>query len=382
MQTYDFGAGRTDPSSFPTEALAEAAQRAIREVGSDLVHYPGPHGHLGLREVMAARESTREGVEVSPDRLALMNGSMQGVTLAAEALMRRPGDIIITEEVTYSGTIRAYSGLGAQLVGIPVDEQGMQMDALAETLGDLQRRGTSPAFIYTLTTYQNPTGSVMPRSRRERLLEIARSHGVIIVEDNCYADVHFEGEQEPSLYAIDDGPDLVYIGSLSKTLGPGVRLGYVMAQAPMLERLLARRFDAGNSVLAASIVAELFRDGFWDHVATTNAILKAKRDAVFAGLGSHPEAFPSFSRPRGGMFVWVRLPDDVDRERLYDLAQARGVMHAMGSGFHINGEDVPYLRLAFGSIQPELIRDGIDLLADCVQEVRATAPAHAEPAIA
>ena len=110
--------------------------------------------------------------------------------------------------------------------------------------------------------------------------------------------------------------------------------------------------------------------------------LTDKLTAVFAGLGSHPEAFPSFSRPRGGMFVWVRLPDDVDRERLFDLAQARGVMHAKGSAFHIHGEDVPYLRLAFGSIQPELIRDGIDLLADCVREVRATAPAHAEPAIA
>ena len=170
MPTYDFGSGRTDPVSFPTQALLEAAQTAIPEVSSELVLYPGDLGHQGLRQVMAARESRREGVDVSADHIALMNGSMQAVTLVAEALMRGPGDIIVTEELTYSGTIGAYKGLGAQLEGVALDEFGMRVDALDAKLDELAQRGTSPAFIYTLATYQNPIGAVMPKARRLELL--------------------------------------------------------------------------------------------------------------------------------------------------------------------------------------------------------------------
>ena len=162
MRIYDFGSGRTDPGSFPTEELAAAAQQAVREIGPELCSYPGDMGHQNLREIMAARESEREGVDVSPDQVALTNGSMQAVTLVAEALMQGAGDIIVTEELTYSGTIGAYKALGAELVGVPLDDQGMCVDALADTLGDLHRKGTPPRFIYTLTTYQNPTGSMMP----------------------------------------------------------------------------------------------------------------------------------------------------------------------------------------------------------------------------
>ena len=238
MKTYDFGGGRTDPASFPVAELAAAAQKAIAEVGSDFVNYPGDLGHPGLREIMAARESQREGVEVSPDHISLTNGSFQAVTLIAEALMERPGDIIVTEELTYSGTIGAYKRMGAQLVGVPLDDGGMCTDALDRTLTDLQQRGTPPRFVYTLATYQNPTGSVMPRARRLELLEVARRHNAIVVEDNCYGDVHFEGEKEPALYALDDSPDVIYLCSLSKIFGPGVRLGYLHARPPMLERIL------------------------------------------------------------------------------------------------------------------------------------------------
>ena len=374
MQTYDFGSGRTDPGSFPTEALAAAAGLAIRELGGELVYYPGRLGHEGLRRAMAERESARESVEVDPEHIALTNGSMQAVTLVAEALLERPGDVIVTEELTYSGTIQAYRGLGARLVGVPLDEEGMRMDALEETLADLRRAGTPPRFIYTLTTYQNPTGAVMPRERRLELLDIARRNDLIVVEDNCYADVHFEGEKQPSLYALDDSPNIVYLCSLSKILGPGVRLGYLMARPPMLERLLARRFDGGNSVLAAAICAELFCDVVWKHLAVTNPILKRKRDAVLAGLAGHPEAFRSWSRPVGGVFIWVELPGGLDSAALAATAEERGVVYAPGSAFHVAGKDIPYLRLAFGSIAEEAISEGIGRLAAAVSAARDRQP--------
>ena len=316
------------------------------------------------------RESKREGIDVSADHIALMNGSMQAVTLVAEALMEGPGDVIVTEELTYSGTIGAYKRLGAELVGVPLDEQGMRVDALADVLADLRRKGTRPRFIYTLATYQNPTGSVMPRQRRLELLEVARYYETIVVEDNCYGDVHFEGPEEPALYALDDSPNVLYIGSLSKILGPGVRLGYLLARPPMLGRILDRRYDGGNSLLAAASCAALFRDRLWQHLAETNAILKEKRDAVFAGLEEGASDLCTWSRPVGGMFLWIEFPEDVDRDRLMALCAERGIVVARGQGFHIRREDVPAIRLAFGFASLEAIREGVPLLAECIHEAR------------
>jgi 2-aminoadipate transaminase len=291
--------------------------------------------------------------------------------------MEGPGDIIVTEELTYSGTIGAYKGLGAELVGVPLDAQGMRVDALADTLEDLHRKGTPPRFIYTLATYQNPTGSMMPKARRLALLEVARRYDAIVVDDNCYGDVHFEGPQEPSLYALDESPNIIYIGSLSKILGPGVRVGYLVARPPMLERLLDRRFDGGNSMLAASICATFFRDRLWSHLAETNAILKEKRDAVFAGLEEGVGDICSWSRPVGGMFIWVEFPEDVDRDKLMALCAERNIIVARGKGFHIHREDVPAIRLAFGFAALEDIREGVPLLGECIHMARTQVPVMA-----
>jgi 2-aminoadipate transaminase len=371
MRIYDFGSGRTDPGSFPTAELAEAARQAVLELGLELVKYPGDMGHLGLRQVMAAREAQREGVEVSPEHIVLTNGSMQGVTLAAEALMRGPGDVIVTEEYTYSGTIGAYQGLGARLVGVPIDEEGMRIDALDEVLGNLERQGTPPAFVYTLTTYQNPTGAVMSTPRRRQLIEVARKHQVIVVEDNCYGDVHFEGPVPPTLYALDPELPVVYLCSLSKILGPGLRLGYILARPPLLGRLLDRRYDGGNSALAASICAAFFRERLWAHVAHTNAILKEKRDTLFAALEENVGDICTWTRPVGGMFLWVGFPEDVDQRKLAALAAERGVIYARGSSFHVRNEPVPFLRLAFGFCSLDDIREGIPVLGECIRQARA-----------
>ena len=370
---YDFGSGCTNPETFPTEALAAAAARAIPMVGEDFTRYPGDLGHQGLREVMAARESEREGVEVSPDHITLTNGSMQGVTLVAEALMTGDGkDIVVCEELTYSGTIGAYRRLGLRMEGVALDEDGMLPDDLERGLGSLQKAGTPPRFLYILSTYQNPTGSVMPRARRFEIIAIARRYAVPIVEDNCYADVHFDGDKEPSLYALDpEGTDHIYLCSMSKILGPGVREGYIHARPPMLQRLLDRRYDGGNSLLTASVLAEFFRDRLWDHCEAMNVALKEKRDSLLTGLAESVGDICTWSRPAGGLFVWVTLPDDVDLDRLLTLTAERGVRCARGRSFHIHGTDVSNIRLAFGQPTVAAIRGGIPVLGECIREARA-----------
>lgn len=368
----DFRVGLTDPASFPVEELALAAAEAVSSVADDFVFYPGPLGHAGLRQVLAARESKREGIEVDPDHLALTNGSMQAVALVAQALMQAPGDIIITEELTYSGTISAYKELGARLVGIPVDEDGMRVDVLAEKLEQLAKQGTPPRFIYTLPTYQNPTGAIMPVERRHALLKIARQFDILIVEDNCYGDVHFEGEVPPSLYALAEKGDVVYICSLSKIFAAGLRMGYLLAQPEQLERITAKRLDLGNSVLAASICAAFLEKRLWEHVERHNAALDEKRKALLSSLDEHLADLCRWTAPRGGLFLWLQLPSDIDLDLLDELSAERGVGYAPGSAFHIEGDRVPAIRLAFGYPAAAEIRRGVGILTGCIRDACAT----------
>jgi 2-aminoadipate transaminase len=377
---YDFAVGRTNPETFPVEAFKRAATRAIERDHALLTMYPGELGHEGLRRLMSQRELDREGVPVPAERIALTNGSMQAVTLVAEALIEHHDDIVITEEFTYPGTISTYRDLGIEMVGLPIDEHGMSATALEQALGSLHQRGTPPRFIYTEATYQNPTGTVMPRARREQILAIAQRYDAILVEDNCYADVHYAGQKPPAFYALGDYERQICLCSLSKIFAPGVRLGYFTAPPALFQRVLKRRHDAGSNTLAASIVAEyLGSSGLWAHCDEQNAALKDKRDLLLEMLGLHLSDLCVWSEPAGGLFLWLRFPDDVDRDRLQSLADARGFRYARGRAFHVGNEDVPFLRLAFGHVPAQAIREGIPMLAQCIRESR-TSNEYAKPA--
>jgi 2-aminoadipate transaminase len=367
---YDFGSGRSDPGTFPKQALQQAAVAAIENEAVALTNYPGNLGHAGLRAAMARRESEREGVSVDPEHIVITNGSMQAVTLTAEALQDAHGDPIIVEEFSYPGTLSAYRSLKFDMHGIPLSEEGMRLDVLAERLAELDKAGRRPKFIYTITTYQNPTGFVMPKANRLRLIELARRYDIPVIEDNCYGDVHYEGPVEPALYSLDDDPNQIYLCSLSKILAPGLRLGYLLARPPMLDRILARRHDAGSNTLAAAVAAEFYRNGVWDHANHTNQALKEKRDLLLEKLTDQLDDICVWSKPVGGLFVWMRLPEDVDRKKLYQLTQSRGFNYLPGAAFHVENRNVPYLRLAFGHLTLEQIAEGLPVLAQCIHEAR------------
>ena len=368
MGPFDFSTGTTNPETFPTEALAEAAARTVRSHGVELNTYPGSLGHEGLRRLMAKREFDREGVRLDPDRIALTNGSMQAVTLVAEALCEGRDDVVLMEEYCYSGTISAYRGLGIEMVGIPLDGRGMRTDALQSALERLRDEGRPPRFLYVLATYQNPTGSVMPLERRLELLRIAREHRCIVVEDNCYGDVHYEGEKVPALYALDDGVRQVYLCSLSKIFAPGVRLGYLTASsAELFDRIVNRRHDAGPNTLAAAVTAEYLGDRLWEHVEMANRALCEKRDTMLEALGAELGNTCSWSHPPGGLFIWVRLPDGSDVDRIEALAAERKVSFSQGTLFHVEGGGGPYIRLAFGFARVPDIHEGIARLARSIE---------------
>ena len=367
---YDFGTGRSDPGTFPTQALQAAATKVIAEQAEELTMYPGGLGHEGLRDAMAKREGEREGVILDPNHFALTNGSMQAVTLTAEALQENHGDTVLVEEFSYPGTLGAYRSLKYDMVGIKLDEGGMRIDHMEEELARLEQEGRRPKFIYAISTYQNPTGFVMPKARRQEMIDLAAKYDVPIVEDNCYADVHYEGDIEPAMFALDDNPNHIYLGSLSKILAPGFRLGYIYARPPMLEKILARRHDAGSNYLAAAIAAEFYKNGIADHANYTNPVLKKKRDLTTTGLANELNDICTWSNPAGGLFIWVRLPDDVDRKQLYETANKNGVNYLPGTAFHYANRNKPYLRLAFGHLTESQIEDGIPVLARCIRECR------------
>ena len=371
MDPMDFSTGTTNPDTFPTEALAEAAARAVREHAVELNTYPGSLGHEGLRKLMAKRELDREGKELNPERIMLTNGSMQAVTLVAEALCEGRDDVVVMEEYSYAGTIDAYNSLGIEMVGVPIDEYGMRVDALAETLQRLHEENRPPRFIYTIPTYQNPTGAVMPEDRRIELLRLARKYDCIVVDDNCYGDVHFEDTPKPSaLYALDDGPNQIYLCSLSKIFCPGVRLGYLTASSQdLFDRLVARRHDAGPNTLAAAITAGFLEDNMWTHCERANIGLKERRDAMLDSLEAEIGGLCTWSRPPGGLFIWVRLPDGMDTDELEALAAKRDVLFAHGWEFHIHAKREPFIRLAFGWGSVADIREGIGRLAWCIEQL-------------
>lgn len=370
METYPFGSGRPDPSSFPNRELADAAMRILPELGDELARYPGSLGYEPMRKLVSERFEKREGVRLPVQEVALTTGSMQAVTLMAQTFLDKPGDVVVMEEFSYSGTLGAYRKEGAELVGIPLDEHGMRMDALSDTLKDLRDRGIKPGFIYALVTFQNPTGSIMPVERRRELLQIADRFEVPVVEDHCYADTVYEDCHVPALYTLEHEVPVVHIESFSKILGPGVRLGAFTAPQPLLGEILSYRRDGGPSTLTAAIVYEYFREQMWNHVEEINTIVKEKRDLMFEMLSQFPDAFEWFSRPKGGLFIWVKLPDTTDVVACEQRAEALGIDYATGKAFHVYREDVPYLRLAFGYTELDEIREGIPKLAACVMETQ------------
>ena len=367
---FNFVGGHNDPASVPSGGFAESAAVALARHGPALARYNlggSPQGHLPLREFIAAALDRRALMPTDPSEILVTSGSLQALDLVNAALLA-PGDAVVVEEATYAGTLSRLAERGAEVHGVSLDGDGIRVDHLDQVLGDLAARGRRPKFVYTIPTVQNPTGTVMPVERRRELLEVARRHGVAIFEDDCYADLVFDGRRPPTIRSLDTGGgQVVYCGSFSKTLAPALRVGYIVADWPLLGRLLALKTDAGSGALEQIVVAEYANSHFDDHVTRLSAVLDAKCQAMAAALREHLPGVAEFVPPRGGIFLWAALPQGVDTAELVAPAAAAGVEFNPGAGWCVDpAYGARRMRLCFGHLSEGAIAEGIAALAGVV----------------
>lgn len=364
---YNFTGGHNDPDMVPVEALRKAADAVLAREGQALATYNVGHGPLGyrpLREFIAEKLKRDAGIECDADEVLLVSGSLQALDLVNGVFCER-GDTVIYEEDCYQGSINRMTRMGVNIVGIPLDEGGMKMDALAAALADLKSRGVRPKFIYTIPTVQNPTGTIMSEARRRELLALSEEYGVPVFEDDCYADLIWSGKRPPALYAMRNGNGVVYIGSFSKSVAPALRVGYVVAKWDVLSRALALKTDAGSASLEQMLLAEFCKPQFEQHVPKLRTALRAKLETLMESLNEQFGTNAEFDDAPGGIFLWVKLPDQVDAMQLYQKALAAGVAINPGPEWSVNAQhSKSRIRLCFANLPHEDIRAGVALLAE------------------
>ncbi|QCI64006.1 PLP-dependent aminotransferase family protein [Phreatobacter stygius] len=365
LPKYNFVYGHNDPSQVPAEALAEAAATVLRDNGRLLGMYnlgQAPQGHDRLRAFIAAKLARRSGITCSADDVLVTSGSLQAMDLVNNLLVAA-GDTVILEEFTYGGAISKVQKLGARVIGAPLHDGGIRIDALRTILEDLKRQGVRPKYIYTIPTVQNPTGSILDLDRRHQLIALAREFGVPIFEDECYADLVWAGARPPALYALDPSR-VIHIGSFSKSLAPALRVGYIVADWQVLSRILATKTDAGSGALEQMVVAEYVERNFDRHVSVLTGALRGKLDVLVDALGQEFGTSAELFVPQGGIFLWLRLPDHVDVRRFAQAALAGGLAFNPGPDWACDGEAAKsHIRLCFALPTVETIRQGVAELA-------------------
>src|SRR3954466_14542024 len=367
LAKYSFVGGNNDPDQVPVDGLIDAVNAVLKREGRMLATYglaSGPQGYRPLREFLVGKLKRDAGIDCSAEDILIVSGSLQALDLVNHTLLAR-GDTVIVEQDSYQGALNRLTRLGVNMVGIPLDADGMRMDALAAALEELKRKNIQPKYIYTIPTVQNPTGTIMPEARRTELLRLSQAHGVPIFEDDCYADLIWDGKRPPALYAMSKHGGVIHIGSFSKSIAPALRVGFIVAPWDALSRMLAIKTDAGSGALEQMVLAEYCAPHFTAHVPKLTRGLRAKLDTLMEALNEQFGTSAEFEDPKGGIFLWVKLPDHVDTLRLYQAALAAGVSINPGPEWSTNKAwSGSRLRLCFASPSHQQIREGVAVLAE------------------
>jgi DNA-binding transcriptional MocR family regulator len=353
--------GHPDPALLPVDDLRRASTAALDRFGAEALAY-GPNAGPGpLLDWLRARIEQREGQAVRADEIVLTAGASEAIHQLA-VLNTRPGDVALVESPTYHLAARILSDLGLELITVLTDTDGLRIDALKDRLADLKRAGRPPRLLYTIPTFHNPTGRSLSAERRRSLIELAVDERLLIVEDDAYRELVYEGEAPPSLWSRAPVGTVARVGSFAKTLAPGLRLGWITADAARVGRLVdggLRTSGGGMNHFMALVVAALCADGgFEPNVERLRIAYRTRRDALVEALAEFMPAGASWARPAGGFFVWVSLPAGCDAAGLLPRAQTLGVVYHPGTRFCLDGAGRDAMRLAFSFYGPAALAEG------------------------
>lgn len=370
-EVISFAGGMPAPDVFPVEEFAQACTKVLREKGAQALQYGATEGYKPLRE-MIARHTARLCIDVAPENILITSGSQQALDLLGKIFINR-GDRILVESPTYLGALQAWNAYGAEYVAVPSDEDGMNTDALEEALR------TGPKFIYVLPNFQNPTGITMSLERRKRLVELADRYGVPIIEDDPYGQLRYEGEHLPAVEVIDSenradhgnySGNVIYLSTFSKLLAPGIRLAWVIAPSEVITKLTQAKqgADLHTSSFIQFVAHEVSQHGFLDsHVKTICDVYRERRDVMLDVLSETMPEGIKWTRPQGGMFLWMTLPEGMDSAAVLKQTLKEKVAFVPGFSFFPCGGGDNTMRLNFSYSRPELITEGIYRLSKALK---------------
>jgi 2-aminoadipate transaminase len=361
--------GLPDTSTFPAEDFAALMARVAVDSTAAALQYGPTEGLDEVRrcivEVMAA-----EGMRAEADDLLITTGGQQVIDLVCRAFLD-PGDVVVAEGPTYPGAVPSFTAYQGDVVQIEMDDDGMRIDVLEATLARLREEGRRPKFIYTVPSFQNPAGVTMSLERRRALVRIAHEQELVILEDNPYGLLRYEGESLPTLHSLDGGRYVIYLGTFSKILSAGLRLGWAAAPAPILEKLnLGKQgADLCSSSLSQHFVAAYFAQRDWrEYLSKLRVVYRRRRDVMLEALAEHLPAEASWTRPRGGLFIWARLPDYIDTTDLLARALREHVAFVPGRAAYLDGRGGSEMRLNFSGVGDDDIREGVRRIGKVVSE--------------
>ena len=362
-----FASGVSDSRQFPVEEFRKVLQTVMRRDQIDSLEYGERRGYAPLRKGIAQILAS-QGLQAHPENILITAGSQQAIFLVAQVLLK-PNDIVLVEDPSYSVALDLFRSLGFQIIGIPVDGQGMQVEKL-ETLLQLHH----PKLIYTIPNFHNPTGTCLSSARRRELILLAGKYNVPILEDDFVGDLRYEGHTQPSLKSLDPGGQVIYVSTFSKMLMPGLRVGFIVADGPVYDSLLnfKRLSDLATSTLIQRALDAYMTVGrYQTYLHRSCQIFRTRRDAMVKALKRHMPG-SSFEIPKGGLFIWLRLPRALSASELHPIAQKEGVSFAPGNSFFIDGKrGGDWLRLNFAAQPVEDIEEGIKRLGAAVRHIKA-----------
>ena len=368
-EVISFAGGFPGSTFFPRDDISRATAELVKEDGRYALQYAPTEGNYELRTYLAGK-MRREGASCEVENIIVVDGSQQGLDLLCRILVN-PGDPVLVEEPAYIGGMGAIKSYGGLPVGVAMDADGAIPEAMEKTILKLKKQGQYPKVFYTVPNFHNPTGYTVSLERRQKIMELARSYNLIIFEDNPYGELCYEGEVPPSYMSLDRDGRVAYLGSYSKTFIPGIRIGWAAGAAVLIEKIcLAKQTaDLCSSSLGQRLAYRLSLEGYVDrHVKRLVGLYRQKRDAMLASMEQYFPDDISFSRPKGGFFVWVTFPEDVSARQVLIKAIERKVAFVDGAGFFVNGNGKNTARFAFSEASPEKIIQGITILGEVLHE--------------